>query len=292
MKRTTRSAVVAGLAILAVALAAATLEPTPVPEGSGPGEGGGQGDGRPLPLSPPAVESGATVQIPFLSELLTLLAVAATLAVLAYLFLHWRRTLGIALVILALFALSVVLFQFLSPPVSPPGRPMVGSENGSLLDGGGGGDAEATRPPIPPLVVLIVVGLALVGAVVALLRTRVDDDEPSAPSDGGDASAAAVGRAAGRAADRIEEEADVDNEVYRAWREMTELLDVEDPETSTPGEFAAAAVDAGIRREDVGELTRLFEDVRYGETRPSEEHERRATAVFRRIEAQYAEEAS
>ncbi|RJS95802.1 DUF4129 domain-containing protein, partial [Halococcus sp. IIIV-5B] len=97
------------------------------------------------------------------------------------------------------------------------------------------------------------------------------------------------GRAAGRAADRIEHDAGLENGVYRAWREMTDHLDVARPESSTPGEFARAATEAGMRGRDVDELTDLFTRVRYGDERVTDERERRATSALRRIEETYAE---
>lgn len=295
MKDTTRSAIIAGLAILAVAFAAATLNSTIIPESNGPsGPEGGGGDGGGL-LPPPqsGPTPGETLQIPFLTELLTLLAVIAALAVIAYVIIYWREALGIILAGVALLGLVFLLSQFLSSPAPPPSPPMMEPGNGSIFGGGGGGGSDTTQPSPPSLMLLLILGLALVGAVVALFRTTTGDgdDSPEEPDDG-DTNAAAVGRAAGRAADRLEAEADVDNEVYRTWQEMTELLDVDDPGTSTPGEFAAAAVKAGLGRDDVGELTRLFEDVRYGNQQPSDEHERRAIAVFRRIEDRYAEDDS
>jgi hypothetical protein len=163
--------------------------------------------------------------------------------------------------------------------------------NGSVLGGGGSSSgSNATRRSPPSQLLLVVFGLALVGAVLAVFRStrEGEDDDSRGESSRGGAGAAAVGRAAGRAAERLDEEATVDNEVYRTWREMTERLDVDDPDTSTPGEFADAAVEAGLGREDVDELTRLFEDVRYGAERAADDHERRAVAVFRRIEERYA----
>jgi hypothetical protein len=133
---------------------------------------------------------------------------------------------------------------------------------------------------------VVLLALAAVAAVGVLTRGPSEDDAPDA--DESTAATAAVGRAAGRAADRIEDEAAVDNEVYRAWAEMTDLLDVPDPETSTPREFQAAAVDAGMAADDVRELTRLFETVRYGGAEPDGEAEERAVAVLRRIETAYA----
>jgi len=290
MRDATRSAVIAVLAVVAVAVAAATLDSTTTTERSAPGgPGGGGGGGGLLPPPQSSPPPGEVIQIPFLTDLLAVLAGIAALAVLAYAVVYWREALKVVLAIGVAFGLLFVLFQLLSsgspaPPLTEPG-------NGSLLGGGGGGGSEPTQPSSPPLIVLLVLGLVLAGAVVALSRatggSHRSDGEPDAGSD-----AAAVGRAAGRAADRLEQDADVDDEVYRAWREMTELLDAPDPETSTPGEFADAAVEAGLGREDVGELTRLFEDVRYGEVPPSDEYERKAIAIFRRIEDRYAGDGS
>jgi hypothetical protein len=71
---------------------------------------------------------------------------------------------------------------------------------------------------------------------------------------------------------------------------MTAQLDVEGPESTTPREFQAAAVEAGMGPEDVRELTHLFEDVRYGGYSPTADREQRALAVLRRIEEKYGDE--
>jgi hypothetical protein len=70
---------------------------------------------------------------------------------------------------------------------------------------------------------------------------------------------------------------------------MTRHLDVPNPESSTPAEFAAVAVEAGIDREDVEELTALFEAVRYGGESPTEDRERRALEALRSVE-EYADD--
>ncbi|MFB6219563.1 MAG: DUF4129 domain-containing protein, partial [Halobacteriaceae archaeon] len=88
--------------------------------------------------------------------------------------------------------------------------------------------------------------------------------------------------------DRIEARADTDNEVYRAWQEMATLVGGDRPETSTPGEFADDAVAAGMDPADVEELTRLFEEVRYGDAPPTDEREQRAVRTLRAIEDAYA----
>jgi hypothetical protein len=163
-----------------------------------------------------------------------------------------------------------------------------------LTSGGGsagtGASGEALTSPTALLGLLLVA--AIVGSVALLVySTRDDEDdlaeEPPEPPDHADP--AAVGEVAGRAADRLEADADVGNEVYRAWREMTIHLDVSRPRSSTPAEFAAAAVDAGMDRADVTELTEVFEEVRYGGADPTPERERRAREALRNIEERYAD---
>jgi hypothetical protein len=158
------------------------------------------------------------------------------------------------------------------PPDTVPGLP---GESGTQL---------------PPSVMIGLIGMAMLGAVVALaMSTRSSDVAEAVEEEEDDPEMSAFARAAGRAADRIEHaDAAVDNAVYRAWREMTALVAVDDPETTTPGEFAAAAVEVGMDETDVDELTRLFEEVRYGEADP-ETREDQAVSVFRRIEAEYGD---
>ena len=141
-----------------------------------------------------------------------------------------------------------------------------------------------------PLALLGVVLVAVLGAVALLFvdadaglfreEAYVPDEETT------EADLAAVGEAAGAAAERIETDADVTNEVYRAWVEMTRHLEVAHPDATTADEFAEAAVAAGMASDDVETLTRLFQDVRYGgvdpETRADE-----AVATLRRIEDTY-----
>jgi hypothetical protein len=165
-------------------------------------------------------------------------------------------------------------------------------------DGTGDGSSDTGTSRDFPLALVAVVAVLAVAAVGAVLVSRdTEDDDPFEAIEDGDAEdeeglvdVDEFAAAAGRAADRIEDTDDVDNEIYRAWVEMTTYLDVPHPESSTPGEFAAAAVDAGIDRDDVVELTDLFERVRYGHTAATSEREDRALDALRRIEAQYGGE--
>ena len=207
-----------------------------------------------------------------------------------------KRRYSFGAAFLGLYALAppALLSYFLStdcPTVNGPGTGP-GTLNTTVLPGPGG-DPLITN--LPAEAVLGVFGVVLVGTAAALYRAsggdtisdiderdpEADDADPFTPRD--------LAAAAGRAADRLEaHNADVDNEVYRAWWEMTSMLDVADPDTATPGEFADAAVDAGMGPDDVAELTRLFEEVRYGRRDP-DSREKVALSVFRSIEHAYGE---
>jgi len=139
-------------------------------------------------------------------------------------------------------------------------------------------------------------GLAIVAGFAVsvrdlLTRDRVEVVEAVDADETPDRAAAAVGDAAGRAADRLlaDTDAAITNEVYRAYQEMTRPLAVDQPASTTPREFAAAAIDAGLDPDDVETLTDLFERVRYGAEPLSEEDRDRVVAVLRRIEDAYAD---
>lgn len=299
MRDSARSAAIAALAIVAVAVVAATVESTLDPERGGPdgpGESSGAGDGGLLPAPRNATAPGEALQIPFMSELITVLAVLAGLALLVYLYVYWRRAIVLLVAVIAVIGVLYVLFAVFGSQADPTSAPAPRLGNGSPLGGGGGGGGgsetgSAEQPSLPSVLLLLALIAALFGTVLAYLRASSPDDDPADDrSMGRNPDTAAVGEAAGRAADRLEEDTHGDNEVYRAWGEMTALLDIPDPETSTPGDFETAAVEAGMDGDDVRELTRLFENVRYGSAEPSADREERAIGIFRRIEARYAED--
>ena len=162
--------------------------------------------------------------------------------------------------------------------------------SGAVGGGGlGGGEGAAAAPQ---LLFGLVVAVAIVASVATLLFAGGDDEEagdaPSDPSTADEESPEldAIGRTAGEAADRIES-SDADNEVYRAWRDMTDVLEVDRPASSTPAEFATAAVDAGVDEEPVTALTEVFERVRYGGEDATDDRERRAVEALRRIEERH-----
>lgn len=288
-----RTAGLALLGVVAVALTATTL-PTarePARRGSGGPSAPGQGTGG--VRSEPTDPLPQLLDFPFLAELVTALLVLCLLAVLWTLYANRRAAFRAAVLALVVGVVAVLILQVVS--IDP--LPSTGSANVSGMSdnvsGVGGGESGTTSPPsLLSLVLVAVIGTALLGTAVAANRRR--GEEASDESDRNDASgtAAAVGRAAGRAADRIEATTDLDNEVYRAWREMTDYLDVSRPETNTAREFEQAAVAAGMDRSDVAALTDLFERVRYDDYEADGTDEQRAIELLRRIESRYAEDES
>ncbi len=72
--------------------------------------------------------------------------------------------------------------------------------------------------------------------------------------------------------DAVPAQADGDDSVdsvLDAWRAMTDLVPVRNPEATTAAEYARKAVDAGLPAGPVDRLTELFREVRYGGGRES-----------------------
>ncbi|RQG91184.1 DUF4129 domain-containing protein [Natrarchaeobius halalkaliphilus] len=289
--------VVALVGIAAIAMAAATIRSPTEPDGSG---GVGEGDsGSPTGVPQHEPTDPAPLEVPAIVEylayaLLILLALGAAW----YLISHRRdlvKLIAVVLVVsLVLAGISYLLLR-LDLWESVPLQESEPETNDSLGGEPGEGDDQQRQPfsTGPVLVVLAVLTAIFVGSLLRSDRdgrTKRNESEPGdGPSDASDSDRAEVGAAAGRAADRIESSDDFDNEVYRAWLEMTRPLEVDRPASSTPGEFATVAVDAGVRPEHVDELTSLFEEVRYGNRETTDDVESRAISVLRRIEDEYAE---
>lgn len=293
-RRTIQATAVAAIGILAVALAAATLSSAFVP-GTGLGEGTDEEGDAAVSLPTSDVEDpGPATPLPdWVVTLLAFLAALATIVAALYVLRYWREVLPA--VVLGTLAAIVLWFALRNLEISiDPAGPAAFE---AMPVGNGNGDSDTPGGTLEsPLLAFVFFALVALGAAVAVFGTSIREtapEEAEATDEDGEATVEAIGRFAGRAADRLETESredddELENEVYRAWKEMTELLEVPDPETTTPGEFSVAAVEAGMRSDDVEELTRLFEEVRYGGYEPTGARERRAIDVFRRIESRYA----
>jgi hypothetical protein len=146
----------------------------------------------------------------------------------------------------------------------------------------GSGPAEASESLLDRIldllrsllgVLLLLAGLVAAGVAASLLRDRL---------------AGAFDRDGGESADRgpaVGEPAP-QNEVSRAWYEMVERLGLADRYDLTPGEHADRAADRGVDPEVASSLTRLFEEVRYGDAPVTDERRRRARERVEEIRAQ------
>lgn len=309
MDRTLRQVVLALVAVLVVAVAAATL-PNPVTSGVGgsPTDGWGNDPGE----SDGIIGNGGDGVIPIfeggdlafqgwcIPELrapwvkygivLVFLAVGALV--------YRRLGLLAAVGVVAFLAMPVLLFY---PLLTACGRgsdvdPEAGifpRYNVSALAGagqGGGGGGGGSIPSTSPTFLVVLAGIGLVLLAVFLLATG-DESEPEerdVVEADREPTLGELGAVAGRAADRIEDQRTVENEVYRAWREMTDHLDLDRPATATPGEFAKRATAAGMDDGHVADLTELFQEVRYGGKEATIDRETKALETLRAIEDAYA----
>ncbi|WP_435363362.1 DUF4129 domain-containing protein [Haloarchaeobius sp. DYHT-AS-18] len=309
--------VVAVCCVLAIAIAAGTLTETTQPGGSGGSVSNVNADGVTTETTtqpgqrvnqttaqqqPPLRQDCPSRTLPWWAGV-GLVAVTASVTIGSY-----RRYDGVVavamLLLMAVIVASVAPFFFICPSSDTPQTQQQGAPGDTPDDSGtgdgagegsGSGDDEQRQQPfdVPLLLLLGGAGILAVVLVGAWSVSGDDDDEDevvevsedAAQADDAPVDTQAISTAAGRAADRIESSSDVDNEIYRAWVEMTRHLPVDHPETSTPREFERAAVDAGFDRADVQTLTDLFESVRYGAADATPEREARAVEALRRLEA-------
>jgi len=310
VRSTVRWAAFAVLAVVAIALAAGILGSTVEVSGSSglsPGSGGDSGQSGGLFENNESDQATQSLPINFPQQQVSLcVSAASNPAVLlglgaAYLLVGSvvarlrTKLLGVAVVMIAVYV-TVVGALLLTIGCNPPDLSFDGGGGlgASEIEGdevGTGGDDADGPEAIPAVLTVVLLAGALVGVLgVFYLSGRDDEESPTAgeTTSEPESDRAAIGRAAGRAADELESAEGLGNAVYRAWAEMTAPLPVDDPESSTPAEFATAAVEAGMPRDEVTEVTALFEEVRYGGSEPSAGRERRAVEALRRIEAAHA----
>ncbi len=313
MKRETLSAaVLALLAVVALGVAAATLDTAVTVDGGGLGAGGGAGGAGPTAdtaeVGPSETVGGQPVlSVPpvcyeFLRDPPALLLFAVGLLAVGALAYYESGSPFAGAVVAGTVGFPVGVIWYLLSVCRPSDATfeaelgLAGDGERFLPVGGGGGTGfgdGSGAVSTPELLFVAVVVVALIVSTL-LLVTSTGDDEGDGTADGtepddpdtADPDLAEVARTAGEAADRIES-ATANNEVYDAWRRMTTVLDVDRPTSSTPTEFAAAAVDAGVDEEPVDQLTDVFERVRYGGADPTDDRERRAVEALRRIETKH-----
>ena len=310
MKRSRRVAL-AALCVLALAVGAATLNDTTAPRGAGtPGQTNGS-TFDPFPQPDPENETEnddrANPQLFSLSLCIEFLTTGTfyALAFLGFLLLGgvlYRKggvllaMAGISVIITPGFLIWAILTTCAPPEIPGQNTDPLNNSGGSggLFGGDSGGVVPAAGSPDVSHAILLVTALVLVLIALSMLKATGDDRETEAQTAEAEEvspeSLAGIAGVAGEAADRIESgDADTENEVYRAWREMTAFLDVTNPRTATPAEFREAARDAGMTGRDVEVLTDLFREVRYGGESPTADREAAAVDALRAIEDAYGE---
>ncbi|PCR90706.1 DUF4129 domain-containing protein [Natrinema ejinorense] len=283
-----RLLIVAAVCVLALSLAAATLDSTVDPA---PG-GGGTGDGAsPSPVSNgdrPGVSPGP----PCVSWLATPWATMGLLGALgggSLLVWHRYSRLEAIAVGAGVGGPALGLYLVLTDCATGGAATIVYRQFDRLPLGRVGDSASGSGPVVPAVLLgaVLLAGLALaaISFSVSLVDRGAASASPVEADDDSDGAAAA--RAAGDAAERLEGSAGFETEIHRAWREMAVHLDVPSPESSTPGEFADAAIEAGLNPDAVRELTARFEEVRYGGFDATADRETRARNALERIEASF-----
>lgn len=293
-RRTLTVLAIAVLGVLALGLSAATFTP---PGDSSSGDGGQtRGNSGSIVENQTQEDSSTSPSINEVRPLLVLVGALLVVASMVYMALYDRRRLvafGVALAAILLLGLVIQGLDY-QPSVSDvpdTGDPGEGGER-STQESAESSQGEGDSSSLPTLLlagtflVLLLVAYSVVGRTVGgEPEEESEEPEPIETTE--------LGEIAGRAADRIERDGEqtaaTDNEIYRAWEEMTSHLDIENEETTTPREFESRAVDVGMAPDDVRELRRLFESVRYGGEAATDDRERRAVTVLRRIESRYGE---
>jgi hypothetical protein len=278
-----RRLVLAFAALLTVA--ALGFVATGIDDGATSG-GGDAGDGATGSGATTGGQSGNETVATALVAVLVVLAVGG-IAYAAYRDRIPRWLLGVLIASVLVLLLLLAAGQLLEPgetdatptPETPSSGAEAGEPSAPSTPAAGGEPGALPTPVVLGLLGLLVVGGAL--AVTRFSRDVRDEQEAVEPDD-----STAVAEAAGRAADELAKTT-LSNAVFRAWQEMTDALDVDDPGTMTPAEFEEIAVEAGLDREDVATLTDLFREVRYGDAPATAEREERARTALRHIEETY-----
>jgi hypothetical protein len=185
---------------------------------------------------------------------------------------------------LILYGLLLIDFDLSSLLSGGDGR---GNLGGDLFGDGEGrniGSLSTTGYELLALLGILVFAVTVYRLQVASDPDRTREDETAQRADQTETAAPFGAQTGARAVSELTLDESAENEVYLAWGEMVDHLDVDGPDSTTPGEFASAAVDAGMQQQDVTDLTRLFEDVRYGGHEPTDARERQAREIRERID--------
>ena len=166
------------------------------------------------------------------------------------------------------------------PDSEPQSQSATGSDERRSAGGGPKEAAESLLDRILDLlrsllgVLLLLAGVVAAGVAAYLFRDRLATLLGRGGDESNDADRPALGDPAPQ------------NEVSQAWYEMVERLGLAGRYDLTPGEHADRAADRGVDPEVASSLTRLFEEVRYGDAPVTDERRRRARERVQEIRVQ------
>jgi hypothetical protein len=150
-------------------------------------------------------------------------------------------------------------------------------------------DALLTPPALvvdPPQWLISLITLLFISLVLGLvwLLWRRQDRPTTTPAE-------LIAREAYRAVQAIQAGTDLKDTVLNCYRQMTEILQaergIERQQAMTPREFEQHLAGIGLSDDHIGQLTRLFEQVRYGHNRPTGQDEQEAIACLNTIVQRY-----
>ncbi|MFC6906963.1 DUF4129 domain-containing protein [Halalkalicoccus tibetensis] len=75
-----------------------------------------------------------------------------------------------------------------------------------------------------------------------------------------------------------------DQEVSKAWVAMTTQLEIDNPGSQTPVEWAESAIDAGFDENHVNEITELLRETRYNDRGITDDHRQDAKRILEQFE--------
>jgi hypothetical protein len=148
-----------------------------------------------------------------------------------------------------------------------------------------GGEPLPAFVPNPTLWMIVVVSAVLLGLLLAGIwffwrRLRAQESPLTRLADEAQLALA-----------DLQSGSDLKNTVLRCYMQMSQILSeqrgITRPHDMTPREFAQQLAAIGLRDEHIGQLTRLFERVRYGACQAGEREEREAVACLTAIAQLY-----
>ncbi|WP_330630265.1 DUF4129 domain-containing protein [Halocatena halophila] len=280
----------AALLALTIAAAGATVQ-QPATPGS-PGEGDGTSSEQVMAQNNESLtfDVSNTVLDELLGAVFGLLLIVGLCLLAITLYREGLRSLlgPVAIAIVAVVVVGVLLLfggsSSLTRPTPAPGSTAT-TPGGT--GGVGGGSGSATVLPEPLLVAGVVLAV-VVGALVFILYGTDRFGSLTIPTPSGQSATAPTestitGTPDEQPVAEYSPETPSENAITEAWRSMATQLSLP-LETTTPREFAEAAIEAGMDPAAVETLTDLFEATRYGTESATSAREQRAIDAHRRID--------